>query len=112
MAFLGGSLVPVGGHNPIEPAKLGCAVVHGPHVQNFSEIFAAFDGDGGSRGVADTQELAATVHGWLSDPASARQAARAAAQTSARLGGALTRTMQAIEPLLMRVALGQRDASS
>ncbi len=112
VAFLGGSLVPVGGHNPIEPAKLGCAVVHGPHVQNFSEIFEAFDGDGGSRAVADTQELAGVVHGWLSDPASARQAARAAAGTSTRFGGALTRTMQAIEPLLMRVAIGQRDASS
>lgn len=113
VALLGGSLVPlIGGHNPIEPAKLGCALVHGPHVHNNAEIFAAFDEGGGARAVADTQELAATVHRWLSDPASARKAARAATKTSAELGGALARTVQAIEPLLMRVALGQRDAAS
>lgn len=112
VAFLGGSLVPVGGHNPIEPAKLGCALLHGPHVGNFAEIFAAFDSDGGSRETPDVQALAGAVHRWLSDPASARQAARAAAQTSGQLGGALTRTMQAIEPLLMRVAIGQREAAS
>ncbi len=111
VAFLGGSLVPTGGHNPIEPAKLGCALLHGPHIHNFAEIFAAFDRDGGSREVADTQGLAGAVHRWLSEPAAARQAARAAGQTAAQLGGALGRTMQAIEPLLMRVAIDQREAA-
>lgn len=110
VAFLGGSLVPmIGGHNPIEPAKLGCALLHGPYIHNSVEIFEAFDRDGGSRPVADAQALAGAVHRWLSDPASARQAARAAAQTATQLGGALGRTMQALEPLLMRAALGQRD---
>jgi len=112
VAFLGGSLVPlIGGHNPIEPAKLGCALLHGPYVHNNAEIFAAFDQGGGAREVADAQALAGAVHRWLSDPASARQAARASAQTSTQLGGALGRTMQALEPLLMRMALGQRDSS-
>ena len=112
VAFLGGSLVPlIGGHNPIEPAKLGCALLHGPFVHNAADIFAAFDRDGGSREIADAQGLAGAVHRWLSDPASARQAARAAAQTSTELGGALNRTLQAIEPLLMRVAIGQREAA-
>ncbi len=111
VAFLGGSLVPVGGHNPIEPAKLGCALLHGPYIKNFTEVFNAFDRDGGSREVADAQALVAALHHWLSNPAAARIAARAAAQTSAQLGGALNRTMQAIEPLLMRVALGQRETA-
>lgn len=111
VAFLGGSLVPmIGGHNPIEPAKLGCALVHGRHVHNNAEIFAAFDRGGGAREVADAQGLAEAVHRWLSDPAAARQAARASGQTAHQLGGALNRTLQAIEPLLMRVALGQREA--
>ena len=109
VAFLGGSLVPIGGHNPIEPAKLGCALLHGPHIHNFRDVFSAFDLDGGSREVADAQELAGAVHRWLSNPASARQAARAAAQTAAGLGGALNRTMQTIEPLLMRISLFQRE---
>jgi 3-deoxy-D-manno-octulosonic-acid transferase len=112
VAFLGGSLVEIGGHNPIEPAKLGCALLHGPHVKNFRDVFAAFDRDGGSRAVADTQALAEAVHHWLSGPAAARQAARMAAQTAQQLGGALERTMQAIEPLLMRVAIGQRSTAS
>lgn len=110
VAFLGGSLVEgIGGHNPIEPAKLGCALLHGPYVHNNAEIFAAFDQDGGSRSVPDAQTLAGAVHRWLSDPASARQAARAAAQTASQLGGALNRTLHAIEPLLMRAALEQRE---
>ncbi|MBA4333842.1 MAG: 3-deoxy-D-manno-octulosonic acid transferase, partial [Methylobacterium sp.] len=100
------------GHNPIEPAKLGCALLHGPFVHNNAEIFAAFDAGGGAREVADAQGLAGAVHRWLSDPASARQAARAAAQTSTELGGALNRTIQALEPLLMRMALGQRDGAA
>lgn len=112
VALLGGSLVPlIGGHNPIEPAKLGCALLHGQHVHNNAEIFAAFDAGGGAQAVADTQELAASVHRWLSDPASARKVARAATKTSSELGGALERTMQAIEPLLMRIAIGQRDGA-
>lgn len=111
VAFLGGSLVPVGGHNPIEPAKLGCALLHGPHIRNFADVFAAFDAEGGARKTADAQALAGAVQRWLGDPAAARQAARAAAQTSAQLGGALNRTMQAIEPLLMRVAIGQSETA-
>lgn len=113
VAFLGGSLIDgIGGHNPIEPAKLGCALLHGPFVHNNAEIFAAFDAGGGSREVADAQALAGAVHRWLNDPASARQAARAAAQTAHQLGGAINRTLQAIEPLLMRAALEQRETGS
>ncbi|KUL97214.1 3-deoxy-D-manno-octulosonic acid transferase [Bosea sp. WAO] len=111
VAFIGGSLAPIGGHNPIEPAKLGCALLHGPLVHKSADLFAAFDAGGGARQVADRQELAGAVHRWLSDPAAARQAARAAAQTSTQLGGALERTVQALEPLLMRVALGQRETA-
>lgn len=112
VAYLGGSLVPTGGHNPIEPAKLGCALLHGPYVHNFTDVFAAFDQGEGSRQVDDAQALAGAVHRWLSDPAAARRAARAAGQTATQLGGALNRTLQAIEPLLMRVALGQRETAS
>jgi 3-deoxy-D-manno-octulosonic-acid transferase len=39
VSFVGGSLVPVGGHNPFEPAALGSAILHGSHVENFSEIY-------------------------------------------------------------------------
>ncbi len=110
VAFIGGSLAPIGGHNPIEPAKLGCALLHGPLVHKSADLFAAFDAGGGAIEVADRQELAQAVHRWLSDPAAARQAARAAARTSTELSGALDRTVQAIEPLLLRAAIGQRES--
>jgi 3-deoxy-D-manno-octulosonic-acid transferase len=40
IAFVGGSFVPVGGHNPLEPAALGLSVLTGPHIHNFTQIFA------------------------------------------------------------------------
>ena len=47
IVFVGGTLVRKGGQNPIEPAKLDCAILHGPHVDNFIEAFAALDRSGG-----------------------------------------------------------------
>ncbi|HSK41677.1 MAG TPA: 3-deoxy-D-manno-octulosonic acid transferase, partial [Arenibaculum sp.] len=44
---IGGSLVPFGGHNPIEPAQLGCVLVYGPHMTNFAEITAELEAEGG-----------------------------------------------------------------
>lgn len=109
VAFVGGTLVPVGGHNPIEPAKLGCALLHGPHVHNATEIFDAFDEGGGAREVIDAHELATGVRALLSDTAGTRQAARAAGHTAAEFGGALNRTLLAIEPMLLRASLDGRE---
>lgn len=57
-AFIGGSLVPRGGHNPIEAAAWGCAVITGPHVINFSTIVRDMERGGAIRVVTDQQELA------------------------------------------------------
>ena len=51
IVFVGGSLVSHGGQNPIEAIKLGAAVLHGPHVANFAEIYAALDAAGGAEQV-------------------------------------------------------------
>src|SRR5262249_42690324 len=53
VVFVGGSLVPHGGQNPIEAVKQGAVVLHGPHVWNFAEIYSALDKAGGSELVAD-----------------------------------------------------------
>ena len=50
IVLMGGTLVPIGGHNPIEPAKLGAAILHGPHVHTATEIYEALDR---ARGAAD-----------------------------------------------------------
>ena len=39
VTFLGGSLIKHGGHNPLEPARYGCKIIHGPHINNFKEVY-------------------------------------------------------------------------
>jgi 3-deoxy-D-manno-octulosonic-acid transferase len=107
IAFLGGSLVRHGGQNPIEPAKLDTALLHGPYVRNFAEIYAAFDREGGAREVADAEDLAATLAGLFADQGEVRAIAEAAAAVTASLGGAVERTMQTLEPYLLHVMLAQ-----
>ncbi|MFP4252650.1 MAG: 3-deoxy-D-manno-octulosonic acid transferase [Guyparkeria sp.] len=61
VVFMGGSLVPVGGHNPIEPAAVGRAVLHGPAVQNFRQVFAVLGERDACREVGGSESLAAAV---------------------------------------------------
>lgn len=68
-ALVGGSLVPHGGQNPLEPARLGCAILVGPHTENFAEPVARLLAAGGARRVAaDPKALAAAVAGLLDAP--------------------------------------------
>lgn len=99
--FVGKSLTPPGGgQNPIEPAKLGCAVLHGPYTGNFAEIYADLDAAGGAVAVDDATELAETLTVLLSDTARLRLVARAAAEVVERRAGATGRVMAALEPFL------------
>ena len=78
-AFVGGSVAPVGGHNPFEAARLDCAILHGPHVANFAEDYAAFTEACAAQQVTDAATLAAA----LADPDLAAQRPRAAAVAEA-----------------------------
>jgi 3-deoxy-D-manno-octulosonic-acid transferase len=108
VVFMGGSLASHGGQNPIEPIRLGAAVVHGPHVWNFAEIYDALDAARGAALVADDKALTVCFADWLTNPAARQTAADAAAVTVAKLGGALERTLTALEPYLMQLQLEQR----
>jgi 3-deoxy-D-manno-octulosonic-acid transferase len=108
VVFMGGSLVKHGGQNPIEPAKLGAAILHGPHVWNFAELYDALDQARGAEPVPDADHLAAAFGAWLADPAARARAAEAARVTVEALGGALERTLQALEPYLMQLQLRGR----
>ena len=68
LVFLGGSLVPVGGHNPYEPALAGAAILHGPHVANAAAAYAGFQTAGGALLVPDAAGLARTLTALLADP--------------------------------------------
>lgn len=88
LAFVGRSLVGQGGQNPLEPARLGCAIAVGPHTANFIEAVQALEEAGALTRVADADELARWVDGMLRDPhrrCAAGTAARAAAQGAAGL---------------------------
>ena len=89
IAFVGGSLAPHGGHNPLEPARLDCALVAGPYTDNFVQACAALESAGALSRVADADALAGTVGGLLEDE-TARARCRAAAREAALgLGGAV-----------------------
>jgi 3-deoxy-D-manno-octulosonic-acid transferase len=105
IVFMGGSLARHGGQNPIEAIRLGAAIVHGPHVWNFAEIYAALDAARGARSVADEAALTAGLGAWLSDPAARQAAAEASATAIKKLSGALDRTWAALDPYLIQLRL-------
>jgi 3-deoxy-D-manno-octulosonic-acid transferase len=108
IVFVGGSLARHGGQNPIEPVKLGAAILHGPNVWNFAEVYAALDAAHGAEEVNDAESFVLRAGAWLKD-ANARAAVIAAARASvAALGGGLERTLAALEPHLMRIGGRQR----
>jgi 3-deoxy-D-manno-octulosonic-acid transferase len=112
IVFMGGSLIRHGGQNPIEAIKLGAAIVHGPHVFNFADVYEALDGRGGAR-QADTQEALVKQLGLLlAEPTVRDKMQRAGSGVVEELGGALDRTMTALEPYLMqlRIEMGAANA--
>jgi 3-deoxy-D-manno-octulosonic-acid transferase len=110
VVFVGGSLVRHGGQNPIEPAKLGAAILHGPHVWNFAEIYRALDAAHGAERVEDAGRLAAGFAALLRDPAARQRVAEAARATVEGLSGALERTLASLEPYLLQLRLGSDHA--
>jgi 3-deoxy-D-manno-octulosonic-acid transferase len=108
IVFMGGSLIGHGGQNPIEAIRLGAAVVHGPHVWNFAEIYAMLDDTGGAAPVADADALTRKLDEWLRSVAARGAAAEAAGKTVKRLGGALERTLAALDPYFVQLRLEQR----
>lgn len=102
-AFIGGTLAPIGGHNPIEPARFGVPVVAGPSMENFREIAETFDADRAWLRVADGAALGAAFAGWLDDPEGARELGRRGARLVEANRGALGLTLDLLAPLVARV---------
>ncbi|HET6603351.1 MAG TPA: lipid IV(A) 3-deoxy-D-manno-octulosonic acid transferase [Xanthomonadaceae bacterium] len=110
VAFVAGSLVPIGGHNVLEPAALGVPVLIGPHTFNFTEITEMLLDNGAAARVADVGELGSQVMALLDDGARrGRMGARARA-TVDRERGALTRLLPLIEQALVTSRTGLQAA--
>lgn len=98
--FVGGSLIRHGGQNPLEPAKLGCAVMAGPHTFNFTTAYEAIF-DAQQMGlVTGTGDIAAMAGKLLDDPAEAQRLGAAARQGADRLGGAVAKTVDVVVKML------------
>lgn len=107
VVLMGGSLVAHGGQNPIEAIKLGAAIVHGPHVFNFAELYDELDRAGGAMVAADENAVVKQIGALLGDPVARQQALAAAENVVAILGGGLQRTLAALQPYLMQMRLEQ-----
>jgi 3-deoxy-D-manno-octulosonic-acid transferase len=100
VVFIGGSLVPHGGQNLLEPAKLDCAILTGPHTANFARLAAEMSDCDALRHVGGPADLTAAVDDLLGDPQQCRSLAAAAAGYAEGQAGVLDRTMDLLEPLL------------
>jgi 3-deoxy-D-manno-octulosonic-acid transferase len=100
VAFVGGSLVASGGHNPLEPAALGIPVISGPHVSNFIEICSLLVDAGAAVQVADTGELLQIVSRWLGDANERHRVGQLGREVIEKNRGALQAVMTIIERYL------------
>ncbi|MGQ0593499.1 MAG: lipid IV(A) 3-deoxy-D-manno-octulosonic acid transferase [Gammaproteobacteria bacterium] len=91
VAFVGGSLVGIGGHNPLEAARLAVPIVTGPHITNFEAIYAALIGAGAAWIAEDPNVLAARVSELLSAPEARREAGERGRQVVLSQRGAVER---------------------
>ncbi len=110
IAFLGKSLTVGGGQSPIEAAKLGCAILHGPHVGNFIDVYERLDAMHGAAAIADAETLALALAYLFADAPRMRDMARAAGEAVESLGGASDFIMKAIEPYIAQMMVEQRVA--
>ena len=100
VVFVGKSFAGGGGQNPIEPARLASAILHGPLVANFADAYAALDASGGAIEIVEPEGLGETLIALFADAGRLRAMARAAGDTVERRSGAVERSMKALAPML------------
>ncbi len=106
IAFVGGSLVPTGGHNILEPAQYGAAIVAGPHTFNFREIVSIFE-TGDALRVTTAETLSSQLFDLLENPEERKRLGQRGKKLFEQHAGATQRTMRALEPLLRRAPESQ-----
>jgi 3-deoxy-D-manno-octulosonic-acid transferase len=100
VAFIGGSLVPRGGQNPVEAIKLGACVLTGPNWQNFADSYTELLRVGGAKEVRDAETLSAAAITLVQDQAAREKMTGRAEAAIAAMSGALPKTLAELEPYL------------
>ncbi|OGQ95189.1 MAG: hypothetical protein A2521_11360 [Deltaproteobacteria bacterium RIFOXYD12_FULL_57_12] len=100
LAFIGGSLVAAGGHNPLEAAAVDRPVLFGPHMEDFQEIAAELVNRGGGRQVNDSEELFNALQEWLTDVDARQRAGQAAGDLVRSHGDIIARHLALIQEIL------------
>ena len=101
IAFVGGSLVSTGGHNILEPAQYGAAILVGPHTFNFREIVSIFE-QGSALKIVTAETLGSELLLMLGHPDERQRMGRAAKELFTKHAGATRRTLTALAPLLQQ----------
>jgi 3-deoxy-D-manno-octulosonic-acid transferase len=100
IAFIGGSLVPHGGQNLVEAARLDCAVITGPHTHNFAEVIAEMERARAVTRVTDAEALAAAIESLLARPEEREAQSRAGREIAERNRGTIETVLEALAPCL------------
>ncbi|MFN3523836.1 MAG: 3-deoxy-D-manno-octulosonic acid transferase [Phenylobacterium sp.] len=101
VVVMGGAFeLDIGGHNPLEPARLGAAIITGPHMFNAQEVYAEMCAEAAAIEAVDGEHLARHLRGLLENPAIARRFGEAALAYAERQGRALDEALLRLEPLL------------
>lgn len=111
VAFVGKSLGNEGGHNPLEPALIGSAIISGPNVENFAETYQRLEADQAVRIVQDATQLAVQVNLLLTKPKERARLIENARKSSAKMAGAFANTLKAIDPFLQPLTMRARLTS-
>jgi len=111
IAFVGGSLVPTGGHNILEPAQYGAAILVGPHTFNFREIMNLFK-QGDAVKVVTAESIGPQLLTLLRQPEEREALGHRAKNLFANHAGATRRTLEALSPLLIKHAQSSQSPAA
>ena len=103
VVFMGGSLVPIGGHNLLEPVAIGAPIVTGPHNENAADIFDALQAGDGLQQINSARELGKAISDALRQPELTQQQVRNDAEVLSGGQGALAKACRALDEILQTV---------